>query len=242
VFRFLAALASALALGASSASADDSAPKSYAGLQVLAVSGVHRDVAGNQYGAGAGALLQIAAYAKRFGIHAEGIPMVAIPQRASAFYGRSTPALSVFNAAIRLAIDARGTMWLGAGTTIINQRTPLPNLDQVVASRLAGARFEAFYRRAYGANRFVEASLGGAPRLDGSDLFIYSDGSAAVVKPERAAEEDAMLAVGRTFRNAELLFGVRSINFAAKFLATGEAADRNNGIGLMAEWRRTIDR
>ncbi len=219
----------------------------HAGLQLLFVTGVHRDVAGSQYGVGGAALLEFGARAGRVGIVLEGIPPVSIPQRASAYYGQATPAVGIFNGAVRFAVDRNRHLWFGAGTTVINQRTPLPNISQVASSRLAGARYELAYEqplasstRQVRAARFVEVLIGAAPRLFGADRFLYSNGSPAVNKDERAAEVDATLAYGIRYRESELLAGIRTIDFSAQFTRTGEEADRNNGAGLMLEWRRLI--
>lgn len=214
--------------------------RSYVGVQGLLAIGVHRDIAGNQYGVGGGPLLQILfAPSPRIAFHAEGIPVVSIPrQRASAFYGQATPALGVLNASIRFAFDRKSKYWFGVGTTIINQRTPLPNLNQVASSRLAGARYELLVRSPLRNGRFVEGLIGAAPRLFGADRFIYSDGMPAVDKDERAAEEDISLSYGVQHAHSALLFGLRTLNFSAQFTKTGEAADRNNGAGVTIEVRR----
>jgi hypothetical protein len=216
---------------------------SYAGLQGLAVSGVHKDEAGEQRGAGAGALLEAAYGRGRFAVHAEGIPPVSLPQRPSQTYGQATPQLSVFNGSARVAFGAAAEWWAGVGATVINQKTPLPAKQQVVASRLAGARYEVGLRRSFGAVHFLEVQFGGAPHLTGGDIYTFSDGlTPDVHKPEVAAEEDATVALGVRRANSEILFGLRSINFSAKFTRTGAAADRNNGGGLMFEWRRLLRR
>lgn len=233
-------LLAAIALLAMPAFARADAPGVYAGLQGLAIVGVHKDIAGSQSGSGAGALLQAGAFGTRFGIRAEGIPPVSIPQAPSAAYGQATPQLSLFNGAARYAVTRDARLWVGAGATIINQRTPLPAKHQVVASRLAGARFELAYRRPLATNRFLEVQFGGAPRLSGSDIFTYSDGSPDVVKPETASEEDLSFAVGVRRAGTELLVGFRTISFSAKYSLTNEAADRNGGVGVMLEWRRLL--
>ncbi|HEY9181120.1 MAG TPA: hypothetical protein VIO32_10405, partial [Candidatus Baltobacteraceae bacterium] len=74
----------------------------------------------------------------------------------------------------------------------------------------------------------------------GADVYTFSDGSPNVVKPEVAAEEDGMLAYGITRGTSEWLVGIRSINFSARYALTGAAADRNNGGGLLLEWRRYV--
>ena len=213
-----------------------------AGIQGLLATGVHSDAAGTQSGIGGGPLIQISIVpSRRWMFHAEGIPVVGIPQqRASSAYGAATPSLGVVNASLRFALDANARYWIGAGTTIINQRTPLPAQNSVVSSRLSGGRYELFARLPQRNGRFVEFSAGGAPRLWGSDKYIYSDGTPALDKDEKAAEEDVSLAWGIQRSHSEILLGLRSINFSAVFTKTGLAADRNNGAGIMLEWRRYI--
>ncbi|MFN2448844.1 MAG: hypothetical protein ABR508_03485, partial [Candidatus Baltobacteraceae bacterium] len=212
----------------------------YAGIQALFLTGMHTDVAGAQRGVAPGALLQIGAQGRRVGFRIEGIPPVGLPQKPSPFYGAATPQLSLFNGAVRYAVDSSSTLWAGFGETVINQKTPLPNLSQVVASRLAGLRYEVMYRALLGSGHFVELIAGGAPHLTGADHYFYSIPHSGVDRPEIAAEEDAQAAWGVRLRGSELLLGARTIDFSARYAATGAAADRNNGAGLMLEWRRFI--
>jgi len=212
----------------------------YLGAQGLLATGAHTDVAGTQHGIAVGAILQFGAHGKRVELHLEGIPPVSLPQKPSVAYGAATPQLSLINGAARFAVDPSAHLWAGVGETIINQRTPLPNLSQVVASRLAGVRYELAYRAPVGESHFVEMTFGAAPHLTGSDHYTYSIPHPGIDKPEVAAEEDGTIAFGITHANSELLFGLRSINFSARFVLTGEAGDRNNGAGVIVEWRRFI--
>ncbi|GAC1659429.1 MAG: hypothetical protein NVS9B12_12580 [Vulcanimicrobiaceae bacterium] len=140
---------------------------------------------------------------------------------------------------MRVAVDKNARYWVGLGTTIINQRTPLPNISQVASSRLAGGRYELFAHVPARGQRFFEAQVGLTPRLYGTDHFLYSDGvTPAVNKDEAAAEADIALAYGVQRANSALLLGVRSINFSAVFTKTGLAADRNNAAGVTVEIRR----
>ncbi len=221
------------------ASAD---PKVYVGLQGILLTGAHKDIAGTQHGTALGAIVEAGVRLRRFGLHLEGIPPVSLPQRASSYYGQATPQLSLLDGALRAALDRRARYWLGAGETVINQRTPLPNISQVVSSRLAGLRLEAVYRSSYTARRFWEVVVGATPHLSGSDYYAYSIPVAPVVKAEAAAEEDAAVTWGFRKRDSEWLFGIRTIDFSAKYTATGLAGDRNNGGGALLEWRRFVDR
>ncbi len=220
----------------------DGMPRAYVGIEGLSIVGVHRDIDGSQYGLGGGPLLEIRGGSRRVALHAEGIPVVSIPgTRPSVKYGQATPKLGIFNGQVEYALDARGRQWVGVGTTIYNQRTPLPNLQQLVTSRLAGIRYTLRYRMPLRRARFIEAFAGAAPALFGSDYFAYSDGvTAPVTKDERASEVDASVCIGWDQKTNEWLLGMRAVNFSAKFIRVGDAADRNVGIGAMLEWRRII--
>jgi hypothetical protein len=232
--RVLAALLTLLAIGATP-------DYSYVGIQGLALVGVHRDVAGSQYGVGAGPLLQVHVGGSRFAVHLEGIPVVSIPgTRPSVTYGQATPALGIFNGDAEYAIDRRGQFWFGLGETIYNQRTPLPAQAQSVSSRLAGARYTVRFNHSFGTAHFVEAFVGSAPYLTGSDVYTYLDGSPPTIKPERASEVDASIEFGYTRNRSQWLIGVRMLNFTAMYPLTGEPADRNVGIGPMIEWRTKL--
>ena len=209
----------------------------YAGLQFLTIFGQHKDVAGTQNGVGAGPLLEVHATAGKLSFHVEGIPVVGIPGvKPSVAYGQATPSLGIFNGQAEYALSSRWSV--GIGETIYNQRTPLPAIQQVVSSRLAGVRFTTRYEHDNGKNHFVEALVGVVPTLRGADRYVYSDGvTPTYEKPERASEVDASLAFGIHRGTNAWLFGLRTINFAAQFVNTGEAADRNVGIGPMIEWR-----
>ena len=232
--RVLAALLVLLAMGATP-------DYSYVGIQGLALVGVHRDVSGSQYGVGVGPLLQVHVGGARFAVHLEGIPVVSIPgTRPSVAYGQATPAIGIFNGDAEYAIDPRGQIWVGFGETIYNQRTPLPAQAQTVSSRLAGARYTLRFRRPFGASHFVEAFVGSAPYLSGSDVYVYLNGAPNTIKPERASEVDASLEFGYTRNRSQWLVGVRTLNFTAMYPLTGQAADRNVGVGPIVEWRTKI--
>lgn len=211
---------------------------SYVGLQGLLLVGVHRDVAGSQYGVGAGPLLQLHIGAPRLALHLEGVPVVSIPGvKPSVTYGQATPKIGIFQGQVEAAVDRNANLWIGFGETIYNQRTPLPAQAQTVSSRLAGARYVLRYRRSLAGNHFVEALVGSTPYLSGADVYVLLDGSPNVVKPERASEIDASIAYGVRHPHAQWLFGVRTLNFTARYPITGLAADRDVGGGPFIEYR-----
>lgn len=231
-FRVLAALAAFFATTAAT-------PYSYVGVQILGLIGEHRDVSGTQRGIGAGPLIQAHLGGKHFALHLEGLPVVSIPGvQPSAAYGQATPALGIFNGQVEYAV--RGNFWIGLGETIYNQRTPLPAQAQTVSSRLAGVRYVMRYRRFFGTRHFVDALVGAVPYLSGSDVYVYLDGAPNTIRPERASELDASVEYGISYRRSQWLVGVRALNFTAMYPATGEAADRNVGIGPFIEYRLTL--
>lgn len=234
VLAFLALFASALTTPALAQT------RIYAGAQALLLTGTHTDIAGTQHGVAGGAILQAGVQGRRMALRIEGIPPVSLPQKPSAFYGQATPQFSLIDGAIRVAVDPQARVWLGAGATVINQRTPLPNISQVVSSRLAGIRAEMGLRMPLHGATFFETAIGATPHLTGNDLYEYSTPHPPVVKPEVAAEEDVLVAVGIARARYEWLFGLRTINFSAKYVLTGEAGDRNNGGGAVVEYRAFI--
>jgi hypothetical protein len=241
------ALVAALAIAWSTtapARADDpptGVPNAYAGAQLLVISGVHRDSGVNQYGLGAGPLVQARAGGRGLAVHLEGIPVVSIPARPSAKYGQATPSLGIVNSEIEVAVDPRARLWAGAGMSLYNQRTPLPAISQVVSSRLIGVRYALRYRSPLHDRQFVEGTIGASPTITGTDHYLYSDGvTPAVNKDERASEIDASLAFGIRRGSSEWLLGVRTLNFSAHFVKDGSPADRNVGTGLLFEWRHVI--
>jgi len=223
------------------ATAQTPPPQNYVGIQGLVIIGQHQDIAGTQKGVGAGPLLQVRAGGRRLAGSIEGIPVVGIPNvPPSAAYGQATPHLGIFNGQLEYATSANQALWLGLGETIYNQRTPLPAQNQVVSSRLAGVRYTARYVHPLNESHFIEAFVGAAPVLSGSDVYVATGGALIDTKPERASEIDASLSFAYYHHSTAWLIGLRSLNFAAKFINTGEAADRNVGIGPLIEWRHIL--
>ncbi|TAM60746.1 hypothetical protein EPN52_04525 [bacterium] len=219
-------------------------PRTSLGVQALALSGFHREPNYDQSGTGIGALLEVSRRQGPLELHLEGIPVVTTTAHASsAEFGATAPALGVFTATVRVALDRHRRLWVGAGTTVINQRTPLPNMARTAESRLAGGRYEALVQLPVGAVHFVELEAGIIPHLSGADHFLFFDPSIPPInKDEHAAETDAALAYGvRHGRNAYLI-GLRSINFSADFSRPGDAADRNVAFGLTFEARYGLGR
>jgi hypothetical protein len=218
-------------------------PHTYAGVQGIALIGEHSDISGVEHGVGIGPLIQVHAGGSRLAVHLEGIPVVSIPGiKPSVAYGQATPAIGIFNGQVEYALDTGANFWIGLGETVYNQRTPLPAQAQEVNSRLAGVRYTFRFRHELRSAHFVEGLVGAAPMLTGNDNYLFLAALPPVVKPERASEIDASLGFGIDRGENEWVFGVRTLNFAAKFTSTGESADRNVGIGPMIEWRHVFNR
>jgi len=212
----------------------------YIGIQALALTGEHVDVAGSQRGFAGGGFVELQIGGKRLRVHFEGVPVVSVPQSASAHYGQATPAVGIVDGALRYGFGPDGNLFAGIGADVINQHTPLPNLDQEVASRLAGLRYELGYRAPLGGTRFLEGLVGVAPSLTGNDVYTYSIPHPPDIEPELASEVDYSVAYGFTRGRSEWLFGLRAINFDAHFTQTGQPADRNAGFGASVEWRALL--
>ena len=229
-------------IAAQAATKHSGMPQSYFGAQGLLIVGAHQDVTGKQHGIGGAPLLQLRLGAPRAAFVFEGIPVVSEAQPPSAFYGQATPAVGIVNTSFEEAADPGSHIWIGVGATIINQRTPLPEIQQVVSSRLIGVRYTLRVREPLrSVGHFVELSVGSAPMLTGADRYVYSDGvTPTVTKDERASEIDVSIALGWRRRATEWLFGIRTLNYTAQFIATKVAADRNVGIGPMLEWRHLL--
>lgn len=211
---------------------------SYVAIQGLILDGVHQDVTGSQYGIGGGALLELHVGGKRTALHLEGVPVVSVPGiKPSVAYGQATPKLGIINAQAEFALDPSATLWGGIGETIYNQRTPLPALGQTASSRLAGVRYALRFRHPLARAHFVEALIGVTPYLSGADVYVYLSHTPNVIEPERASEVDASLAYGFTRKRSQWIFGVRTLNFTARYPVTGLAADRVVGAGPMVEYR-----
>jgi hypothetical protein len=214
---------------------------SYVGVQGLVIVGQHSDIAGTQHGIGAGPLLQGQVGGARFNFNFEGIPVVSIPDtKPSIAYGQATPKLGIINAQFQYALDRNATWWAGVGETVYNQRTPLPAISQSVSSRLSGVRYALRYIHQTSNDHGIEAFVGVTPTLTGSDVYQFLSGAPNDVRPERASEVDAQASLTYRKGASEWLFGARTLNFAARFLDNGEAADRNVGLGPIIEWRHYI--
>ncbi len=126
-------------------------------------------------------------------------------------------------------VMARGyaarAVYVGAGELIYNQRTlyvPPGNAD---ISRVAGVRYEVGFAALR--DRSLHASFDIAPNLWGRFAVVYSDG-AVLTATERGSQTEFRLWDERAFARGSLSYGVRYVNYGARF-TDGNTADRNTG-------------
>jgi hypothetical protein len=211
------------------------------GIQGILLSGSHIEPKGTVKGTGGGIFFRVDQRWSAIQLHLEGIPSVAIA-RVDTGFGPVTANIGMFAATARFRALRDDRLWVGVGTQVIAQQTPLLGLSKVDNSRLSGSRFEVVGHVPVATNRFIEGQIAAMPHLSGllhqtttlPDGFRYT-----VVGPETASLIDFAAAYGITYGKTEYLIGVRAINFAAKF-ADGREADRNVGSGVTAEVRFTL--
>jgi hypothetical protein len=200
----------------------------------------------------------------RESLHAEGLPSVTFGYTSNADGARSTR-LSLLNLAYRHAI---GDGWfVGIGQTVYNQRTDYgfevgnryyaAALDQttyidgseVQDSRLTGMRFEVGRTYVRGRDR-IEIVIAGNPVMHGVQYTQIgyglvctpggcNFGAPTFADPETAAQTDLSVRVGhRLSRHADLLLGLRYLNYSAHYVAPGNPlSDRNVGFAPVIAYR-----
>jgi hypothetical protein len=212
-----------------------------AGIQAVVISGTHYQPKGNVSGTGLGGFITLDERWPAVQVHLEGFPSVATAT-VQTTTGPVHAALGLFAATARFRMDRLGRFWFGAGTEVLAQQTPQAGLSKIDTSRLAGSRFEFVGSFPAGTNRFVETQIAVMPHISG---VVYETRTApislaySVKAPETASMIDLSAAYGIRRGGVDYLFGVRAINFAAKF-SDGREADRNVGAGLSAEIRFRI--
>ena len=223
------------------ASACPSSADTQIGVQGLVLSGTHGEPNASYSGTGAGALIQLDQRWQGIGLHLEGIPDIATANIRSGEQSL-TATIGLFAATARFAVDPHRRFWIGAGTELLGQRTPYFDLGRLYSSRLAGTRFEVDSLIPTSTDHFIETDFGAVPALNGDvDLIqFFSNGTRYTLSgAERASMIDLAAAYGIRRGRFEYLYGLRSLNFAAKF-ADGREADRNVGVGVTAAIRFTL--
>jgi len=211
------------------------------GVQGIVLSGTHAEPGATFGGTGEGVLLSLDQRWRAVQLHFEGIPNIATANVNSGNQA-VTATIGVFAGSARFRLDRAGRYWLGAGTELLSQTTPLRGLGQLFSSRLAGSRYEFATTLPLSPNHFIETDFAGAPSLSGNihEVTFFQNGfQVRVSGVETASMMDLSGAYGIRSGRFEYLFGLRSINFAAKF-ANGSEADRNVGTGVTAAIRFSL--
>lgn len=210
------------------------------GIQAIVLSGTHFETKEDVSGTGFAGFIQFDQRWKAVQIHVEGIPSVGTAL-VNTPTGQVRATLGMFSASARFRVDRAGTLWVGAGTQVLAQRTPQAGISTIDASRLAGTRYELFGEFPTGVRKshFFETDFAVMPHLSGildqtrtAPRFERFSASA----PETAGMTDLSFAYGITRGRCDYLGGVRAFNFAAKF-PDGREADRNVGSGVFATVR-----
>lgn len=129
--------------------------------------------------------------------------------------------------------DPTGHVAVGVGESLYVQRTRYARsatLDQYDASRVTGGRYEIVGQQHLGQTMRFVTSLAVNPRMHAMLTSTFGGaGSVGVYSrplPETGAQVDAGARIERTNGNGTIAFGVRYINYSARF-DDGSLADRN---------------
>jgi hypothetical protein len=194
-------------------------------------------------------LLFVKQRTRRVEIYAEGLSTLGqIDFKNPAPASPQSTTLSYLRASLRY-YSANGRYYAGIGAVDINQRTLyVPTTTTISgyvgtgsetdASHLAGARYEVgaaipFRKMRVALNfsvvpnlqaRLTQGLIGAAVPILNTGVPFTFDNSQTV--PEHGSEVDMSVSLEHTFRHSVLGYGVRNINYSAKF-PNGNLADRN---------------
>lgn len=165
-----------------------------------------------------------------------GLPPLASVRSNDAVQGPTSTRLSIFEGTVRVW-DPLHRFSAGIGQTLYNQSTHY--LDPVEVSgtgerqfsRITGAHYELGYRVPYHHGR-IEATLSYAPVMLGTQYTQYDVSTVhARFDPEQADQVDAAVRFAhRIDRHAEIFFGLRYVNYTARYAEiNGTLSDRNVG-------------
>jgi len=194
---------------------------------------------------------------ERTAIHVEGLPSVTFGYGSDSLEGASATRLSILNTSLRQYVTP--SLFLGVGQTVYNQRTyydltaqttPLRTLSQ--ESRVTGLRFEAGLDRTFSPSTRARLVIAVNPVMHGlqySTIAIAGrscsviNGSALpacptseLTDPERSAQADVSISFTRRMRAGELVYGLRYLDYVARYSEAGTAADgalADRNVGFM---------
>lgn len=163
----------------------------------------------------------------RVHLHAEGVPPigpVALGQ-GGPFGLVQEPRLSYINAeAFYTFAGSRDEF--GVGETILNQRTFYPPSPLVQASRVVGMRYSARAELYEIPGERLDANLAVNPSLHGIQYSMVPN--LTVADAERGSMVDASLRWTMPHDRYSFAYGIRYIDYSARYTATGALADRNH--------------
>ncbi len=194
-------------------------------------------------------LLDFHAKGGPFELDLEGLPPIASIRSSDRLEGRTSTQLSIATGTLRIC-DPLGRYSAGIGALFYNQSThyldpiEIRGTGETQYSRLSGITYAGGYRVPWRHGRF-DATLAYAPALNGTQFTIYDHAQYRPrVDPERADQIDAAVRYTRTVgRCGELLFGLRYVNYTARYDArNGGLSDRNVGLLPVVGFRLAIAR
>ncbi len=169
----------------------------------------------------------------RFALYLEGVPPIG-PVGVDS--GDATK-LSMFDGSLRFAVTPQ--VWVGLGETIFNQKTYYP-LDETQASRVVGARYSAGTRLWQSGAHRIDLEIHVSPSMRGTIITTIVCCSGALIydvhDAERASLVDAQARWSLTRGKTVLSAGLRWINYAAVFAASGSIADQNRIVSPFIGW------
>lgn len=163
---------------------------------------------------------------------AEGLPPIGPFRVDNGGLGIKDIKLGYGDVSVRLW-DPSDHVAIGVGESLYVQRTRYMRsaiLDQYDSSRVTGGRYEIVGQQHLGQTMRFVTSLAVNPRMHALLTSTFSGaGSAGAYSPplpETGAQVDACARIERTNGNGTIAFGVRYINYSARF-DDGRLADRN---------------
>ena len=199
------------------------------GLTLNASIGTHRESTGEQHVPLLPLpLLTVRIPSNRFELELEGLPPVTVAYDSGISTVTRSTRLSYLAGTLRYRFAHSG--WtLGYGGILYNQVTTYSQtatLRQFERSRVGGARYEAGYSAPISEHRWVSVMLGVTPALHAT---VHEDFSyrSPFTEPESASQVDGQVRFSLQTRGVTWLYGMRYINYRARFDSNGAIADQN---------------
>ena len=166
-----------------------------------------------------------------------GLPPLGSVRSNDGVQGRTSTSISIFDGTARVW-DPLHRFSIGVGQTLYNQSThyldgpEIPGVGDTQYSRITGGHYELGYHVPVRGNAF-EATFSVAPRMRGTQFTAYDIATIPTrVDPEIATQIDtAIRFVHRAGKRSEILYGLRYVNYTARYdERSGTLSDRNCGL------------